>query len=115
MDSPCIKQTVCKVLKIFQHGKYLVAYVLNAKNCSRYLNTNVYAKVVTFYPCYGNNPYKFAQIDTMIPTQILVMHRLNTVKKWVCSGYNPITHCRQIQGTMRKGEVLQFLHEEIIY
>ena len=30
MDSPCIKQTVCKVLKIFQYGKYLVAYVLNA-------------------------------------------------------------------------------------
>ena len=29
MDSPCIKQTVCKVLKIFQHGKYLEAYVLN--------------------------------------------------------------------------------------
>ena len=28
MDSPCIKQTVCKVLKIFQCGKYLVAYVL---------------------------------------------------------------------------------------
>ena len=28
MDSPCIKPTVCKVLKIFQHGKYLVAYVL---------------------------------------------------------------------------------------
>ena len=28
MDSPCIKQTVCKVLNIFQHGKYLVAYVL---------------------------------------------------------------------------------------
>ena len=27
MDSPCIKQTVCKVLKIFQYGKYLVAYV----------------------------------------------------------------------------------------
>ena len=32
MDSPCIKQTVCKVLKIFQHGKYLVAYVLNLTN-----------------------------------------------------------------------------------
>ena len=31
MDSPCIKQTVCKVLKIFQYGKYLVAYVLNAQ------------------------------------------------------------------------------------
>ena len=30
MDSPCIKQTVCKVLKIFQYGKYLVAYVLNS-------------------------------------------------------------------------------------
>ena len=28
MDSPYIKQTVCKVLNIFQHGKYLVAYVL---------------------------------------------------------------------------------------
>ena len=28
MDSPCIKQTVCKVLKIFQHEKYLVAFVL---------------------------------------------------------------------------------------
>ena len=27
MDSPCIKLTVYKVLKIFQHGKYLVAYV----------------------------------------------------------------------------------------
>ena len=29
MDSPCIKQNVCKVLNIFQHGKYLVVYVLN--------------------------------------------------------------------------------------
>ena len=28
MDSPSIKQTVCKVLSRFQHGKYLVAYVL---------------------------------------------------------------------------------------
>ena len=28
MDSPCIKQSVCKVLNIFQCGKYLVAYVL---------------------------------------------------------------------------------------
>ena len=28
MDSLCIKQTVCKVLKISQYGKYLVAYVL---------------------------------------------------------------------------------------
>ena len=29
MDSPYIKRAVCKVLNIFQHGKYLVAYVLN--------------------------------------------------------------------------------------
>ena len=28
MDSPRRKQTVCKVLNRFQHGKYLVAYVL---------------------------------------------------------------------------------------
>ena len=32
MDSPCIKQTVCKVLKIFQYGKYLVAYALKDKS-----------------------------------------------------------------------------------
>ena len=31
MDSSCIKQTVCKVLNIFQYGKYLVAYVLNVR------------------------------------------------------------------------------------
>ena len=31
MDSPCIKQTVCKVLKILQYGKYLVAYVLKGQ------------------------------------------------------------------------------------
>ena len=34
MDSPCIKQTVCKVLKIFQYGKYLVAYVLKGVETS---------------------------------------------------------------------------------
>ena len=32
VDSPCIKQTVCKVLKIFHHGKYLVAYVLKSSS-----------------------------------------------------------------------------------
>ena len=32
MDSPYLKQTVCKVLKIFQYGKYLVAYVLKGKS-----------------------------------------------------------------------------------
>ena len=35
MDSPCIKQTVCKVLKIFQYGKYLVAYVLKYHNAEQ--------------------------------------------------------------------------------
>ena len=29
MDNPYIKQTVYKVLKKIQHGKYLVAYALN--------------------------------------------------------------------------------------
>ena len=29
IDSPCIKQTVCKILNLFQCGKYLVACVLN--------------------------------------------------------------------------------------
>ena len=28
-----IKQTVCKVMKIFQYGKYLVAYVLKSYSC----------------------------------------------------------------------------------
>ena len=39
MDSPCIKQTVCKVLKIFQYGKYLVAYVLKVFASSKYGST----------------------------------------------------------------------------
>ena len=30
------KQTVCKVLKKFQHGKYLEAYVLKCVNSNRY-------------------------------------------------------------------------------
>ena len=42
MDSPCIKQTVCKVLKIFQYGKYLVAYVLN----SEWAKISGYTKIV---------------------------------------------------------------------
>ena len=32
MDSTCIKQTICKVLNIFQHGNTLVAYFLNVIN-----------------------------------------------------------------------------------
>ena len=32
LDSPCIKQTLCNVLKKKQCGKYLVAYALNFKN-----------------------------------------------------------------------------------
>ena len=37
MDSLCNKQTVCKVLNIFQYGKYLVAYVLKHE-LKRYKN-----------------------------------------------------------------------------
>ena len=31
-----MKQTVCKVLNIFQHGKYLVAYVVNMLSVKYY-------------------------------------------------------------------------------
>ena len=41
MDSPCIKQTVCKVLKIFQYGKYLVAYVLKLDTAQAKLFTEM--------------------------------------------------------------------------
>ena len=37
---PCIKQTVCKVFKIFQCGKYLVAYVLKRKFNRNFASTN---------------------------------------------------------------------------
>ena len=40
MDSLCIKQTVCKVLKIFQCGKYLVAYVLKQKQKNTHVTYN---------------------------------------------------------------------------
>ena len=49
MDSPCIKQTVCIVLKIFQHGKYFVAYVLNASKNA----------IFTIYPALDNAPLAF--------------------------------------------------------
>ena len=39
MDSSCIKQTVCIVLNIFQHGKYLVAYVLKQIKYRKYSKT----------------------------------------------------------------------------
>ena len=42
MDSPCIKQSVCKVLEIFQYGKYLVAYVLNETTIRKYLFDNLW-------------------------------------------------------------------------
>ena len=58
MDSPCIKQTVCKVFKIFQCGKYLVAYVLNfiiavklndrCMYCITYLSLTVRAATLIF-------------------------------------------------------------------
>ena len=51
MDSPCIKQTVCKVLKIFQCGKYLVAYVLKTdikSDCKHLYRNGVKALVSKF-------------------------------------------------------------------
>ena len=51
MDSPCIKQTVCKVLKIFQYGKYLVAYVLNGDQTNgtsqQYSDNSVLINMIT--------------------------------------------------------------------
>ena len=41
MDSPCIKQTVCKVFKIFQCGKYLVAYVLKHSGNTKFVNSGL--------------------------------------------------------------------------
>ena len=49
MDGPCIKQTVCKVLKIFQYGKYLVAYVLKVET-GRYLGQPLEARICPFCP-----------------------------------------------------------------
>ena len=49
MDSTCIKQTVCIVLNIFQHGKYLVAYVLNENR------SKVSEDMERTRKCYGRN------------------------------------------------------------
>ena len=51
----CIKQTVCKVLKIFQHGKYLVAYVLKTNSfiCLRENNwANLIEACTSGFPSY---------------------------------------------------------------
>ena len=45
-----MKQTVCKVLNIFQHGKYLVAYVLNMNFALTHFNLKV---VTLFRGCTG--------------------------------------------------------------
>ena len=34
MDSPCIKQTVCKVLNKYQHRKYFLVYHLSRKRAT---------------------------------------------------------------------------------
>ena len=47
MDSPCIKQNVCKVLKIFQLGKYLVAYVLKGNRVYNALYVYCRGRAVT--------------------------------------------------------------------
>ena len=60
MDSPCIKQTVCKVLKIFQHGKFLVAYVLKISILEIYekrrMNTGIKRKISKKCNCTGFEP-----------------------------------------------------------
>ena len=57
MDSPCIKQTVCKVLKIFQHGKYLVAYMYA-------LNGQHYDVFITNNDCYRS--YHWGLLDDLM-------------------------------------------------
>ena len=52
MDSPCIKQTVCKVLKIFQHGKYLVAYVLKLVGTQR-LSSKALFECFCYIQCFA--------------------------------------------------------------
>ena len=52
MDSPCIKQTVCKVLKIFQYGKHLVANVLK-EQFKLYQIRDVYTLLTRRLTCNG--------------------------------------------------------------
>ena len=71
MDSPCIKQTVCEVLKIFQHGKYLVANVLKLqksqdllKDCFK--NVNIYR--------YINNLLDYKLKPSMLVATMLILN-----------------------------------------
>ena len=75
MDSPCIKQTVCKVFKIFQCGKYLVAYVLN----------DVLRPVVVPFINNQNGPVMFQQDNARphmarVTTQFLQGNNINVMQ-----------------------------------
>ena len=92
MDSPCIKQTVCKVLKIFQYGKYLVAYVLKDKS------------VISSVPKYFN----------ITETHLLQYSRLLRLSK-LDSFISPITanldviHDARVRNIISKGPRYRFL------
>ena len=73
MDSPCIKQTVSKVLKIFQYGKYLVAYVLKfyllRKTCAKqviyvciYIYSHLYMILCKDFACTIGTIYMLVHI-----------------------------------------------------
>ena len=89
MDSPCIKQTVCKVLKIFQYGKYLVAYVLkwfvsiqnvfgNTKYCEQQ-----HMKVITGSSIVTNLIEIYCNVGN--PQLFLLMHRSGGCFCWAAS------------------------------
>ena len=53
MDSPSLKQTDCKVMNIFQNGKYLVAYVLDIHTYEELVrNPHIYDKLLPYYHRY---------------------------------------------------------------
>ena len=71
MDSPCIKQTVCKVLKVFQYGKYLVSYVLNVLQQTACLVVNPIT-VGNFAFLFNCTPVGRTSDSMMVPTYLLM-------------------------------------------
>ena len=79
MDSPCIKQNVCKVLKIFQYGKYLVAYVLNLNFLYKYWRSQkiVYQQIsMTRYILTAGDQLNPSKVGA-IPGQIILVKQVN--------------------------------------
>ena len=79
MDSPCIKQTVCKVLKIFQCGKYLVAYVLKHMTNIKLLELNDFCGTLIFLlDIYMPNAYR--EIITLsVYTGLVLVEKKTTI------------------------------------